>query len=330
MLKARNQHRRGRIESLRQRSGSPPESCAMRRKPSKRAVHTGAVSAAVLLGLLGTACSPAPRSEDGGVVEALQSAGSLVVPVVASEEVQTPSHANEGVVLALDAGTNVTIGLPNAGGAAPPQNLADGSTAFPNEDGTTQVVRETPGGTQLLTVAEDASAPTRYAYDFGLPAGSFLQPDDAGGVAVETGDGAQLAYIEPPFAVDANGLRVPTHYEVNGTSLTQVVSLSEPGLAFPVVLDPQVSTNHWWGSQTWYSRSHVRAYASWYGAINIAKAVCDRFNSVYKAVCKKTVGKYTSWIYDTWMEAKRRNQCVTMKMTWTGQVIGVSRYSCNW
>jgi hypothetical protein len=91
----------------------------------------------------------------------------------------------------------------------------------------------------------------------------------------------------------------------------------------------EVSGSYWWGTQTWYSRSDVRAYASWWGVISIANRVCAWAGRL-QGVCNATVNAYTGWIYNTWMYAKNTNQCLTMKMTWTGQVIGINAYGCNW
>lgn len=47
-----------------------------------------------------------------------------------------------------------------------------------------------------------------------------------------------LGGIDAPWAVDADGQPLPTHYEISGSTLTQVVDTT--GATFPVVADPTV------------------------------------------------------------------------------------------
>jgi hypothetical protein len=47
-------------------------------------------------------------------------------------------------------------------------------------------------------------------------------------------------------------------------------------------------------------------------------------------VCSRTVGRYTSWIYNTWQTVKNSGQCLAMSMTYTRQVTGIKAYPCNW
>ncbi|WP_158297050.1 hypothetical protein [Zhihengliuella sp. ISTPL4] len=48
-----------------------------------------------------------------------------------------------------------------------------------------------------------------------------------------------LGGIDAPWAVDADGRSLPTHYEVSGSTLTQIVDTT--GASFPVVADPTVN-----------------------------------------------------------------------------------------
>lgn len=49
-----------------------------------------------------------------------------------------------------------------------------------------------------------------------------------------------VSTISTPWAVDANGMSIPTHYKISGNTLTQVVE-SSTDTAFPVTADPS-----WW------------------------------------------------------------------------------------
>lgn len=41
-----------------------------------------------------------------------------------------------------------------------------------------------------------------------------------------------------PWAYDANSKTVPTHYEVNGTKLTQIIEHKNGGFAYGITADP--------------------------------------------------------------------------------------------
>jgi hypothetical protein len=111
---------------------------------------------------------------------------------------------------------------------------------------------------RMLTVLADADAPTRYDYSF---AGHELRELGDGYIGVfdaETGE--PVAVIEPAWAKDAHGRAVETRYEIDGSTLTQVVDVDE-STAFPVVADPSVSS-HWWGWQIRFSRAETGRIAS--------------------------------------------------------------------
>ena len=58
----------------------------------------------------------------------------------------------------------------------------------------------------------------------------------------EEGTVEQVAVVHAPWAVDANGRAVDTHYRVDGNTLIQVVDAGDDA-AFPITLDPGVD---WW------------------------------------------------------------------------------------
>lgn len=59
-----------------------------------------------------------------------------------------------------------------------------------------------------------------------------------GRVSVASAGGDLLAGIDSPWAVDATGRELATHYEVSGSELTQVVS-TDSATVFPLVADPE-------------------------------------------------------------------------------------------
>jgi hypothetical protein len=53
--------------------------------------------------------------------------------------------------------------------------------------------------------------------------------------------------VEPPWAVDTNGRSVPTHFEVRGAALVQVVDHHTGDFAYPIVADPKYK-RRWFGT----------------------------------------------------------------------------------
>ena len=84
----------------------------------------------------------------------------------------------------------------------------------------------------------DASAPTSYEFEFGLPSGFKLSEDGEGGIEVLNVEGDVIGTVAPPWAVDANGDSAPTAYKLRDNVLVQTVE--HVGAVYPVVSDPEV------------------------------------------------------------------------------------------
>ena len=182
-----------------------------------------------------------------------------------------------------------------------------------------------PNLNRFGVVIENRAAPTHYQFDVRLPADAAVENRETGEVRVTSSEGTTT--LAPARAVDARGAQRWARYRIVDHRL--LLDVDVRNAAFPVLVDP-VSSYSWWGTTTWYSRGDVRWSASWYGVIGIAAVACNYMPGWAQSACRSTVGRYTSWIYNTWMAAKYYNQCLWMQMTWTGQVIGIGRYSCNW
>lgn len=139
----------------------------------------------------------------------------------------------------LGLGGSLRIGFPFAQQASDATASAlPGVVAFDNNNGSTTVpVILSDGTVQINTVIDNANAPKRYDYPIDVPEGASLAQDANGTVAVVAADGSPLRVFGEAWAKDANGEAVPTHYEVHGNTLAQVVNFTE-ATAFPVVADP--------------------------------------------------------------------------------------------
>ncbi len=83
-----------------------------------------------------------------------------------------------------------------------------------------------------------------------VPPGLSLSARSDGAVAVLDVDGRAVSSIERPWAVDAKGRSLPTHYVVQGRSLRQVVDTD--GAVYPIVIDPWVKAGWWYYTPVFY------------------------------------------------------------------------------
>ncbi|WP_285113646.1 hypothetical protein [Leifsonia sp. fls2-241-R2A-40a] len=228
-------------------------------KKSRVLISTATLAGACIVGagLTGFATQDAAEINAVDAVAAIQgvapeSFSSLAAVRSDSDTAAAATLPGGSVEVAVDPadgvslGDSVHIGLPFAQQAS---DAADsqlpGVVAFDNKNGSTTVpVIHSDGTVQINTVIDNADAPKRYDYPIAIPEGASLQQDANGTVAVVTADGSPLRVFGEAWAKDAHGAAVPTHYEVRGNTLTQVVDFSE-ATAFPVVADPSTGVYSW-------------------------------------------------------------------------------------
>jgi hypothetical protein len=162
----------------------------------------------------------------------------------AHSSVDIPTNPAEGIVLgggdSTETTNDITVGLPFSEHAASAEVIASGIVSYDNENGSLTVpILKSDGSLQITTIINGADAPQRYEYPLALPAGGSIQLSDIGSVAIFNADRGVIGMIEPAWAKDANGSPIATHYELEGTTLVQVVDLSDPTIAYPVVADPK-------------------------------------------------------------------------------------------
>lgn len=101
------------------------------------------------------------------------------------------------------------------------------------------VPRSQDSSVQMVTMIADSSAPKEYVYDFDLPEGASMEILESGLVLVEDSEGNFIAGVAAPWAKDAEGVDVPTHYEIRGSALVQIVEhRGQESVAYPVTADP--------------------------------------------------------------------------------------------
>lgn len=165
-------------------------------------------------------------------------AGGADSPSAPSLSLNVPADASEGVGLTVGDFT-FRIGLPHADEARMAARSVGGTTAYPSEGDSANAVVPVRGGVQLLSIIENEDAAETYPYPLELPDGHLLESTPDGGAQVVDERGIVKVVFEPAWARDAAGVSVPTHYEVEGSTLTQVVEhRGASDVSYPVVADP--------------------------------------------------------------------------------------------
>ncbi|MFF4283288.1 hypothetical protein ACFY0Z_31470 [Streptomyces kronopolitis] len=208
---------------------------------------------------------------------------------------------------------------------------------------TEAAVQSVQDGVRMMTVIKGPDAPKDTRYTLNLPAGTHLEeaspsydadsarPEDDSdvpmtGYVIVGADDAVLGEIEAPWAKDANGKSVPTHYTLDGNQLTQTVD--HAGAAYPVVADPTVSLG-WWIYVRW-SRGEVKSVQHKIGGgVAAATAVCQVVpNSVTKNACLALSGYTLVHLGTVFVRAAKKKCKVEVKWAYS-PVYRTRIYACR-
>ena len=238
---------------------------------------------------------------------------------VANVDIVVPVDPADGIALG-GAGRSISLGLPFASGAESAKVEQPGVVSYDNNNGSTTVpIVNEDGSVQINTVIENAAAPTRYEYPITLPTGASLRAVDDGSVEVTDAAGVAFATIAVPWAKDANGSPVATHYEIQGATLAQIVEHNVLGTVFPVVADPKASLL-WWGVAVKLTRSETRDLAANFGPAYFINAVCA-YTGPFAPICALAVN-LRLW---TWQkpvnDAVRQGRCAQLNIPYGSGIV---------
>lgn len=229
--------------------------------------------------------------------------------------VDLPATTAGVVEVRSSAGPDLSIGLPDvAAGSA--DAASDGTVVYEGKS-VDVAIQALAQGVRIQTVLTSASAPTRFDYSLGdvIPVIS-----ENGSVVIATEEG--LALVESPWAFDANGKAVPTHYEVNGSTLTQVVDHASESISYPVVADPTwiTGTNAFFGGAfgaVRFNRTETNQIAAGAGAAAAALFIAQKFAAYAgaAAVGAVTAAEVTAAAVMSWaLGAVAANKCVEVRL----------------
>lgn len=199
-----------------------------------------------------------------------------LVAQVGDVRAEIPVDLEEPLTLRSESGPEITITLPRGddsdeepareGAGAVSHDLGDGSRIVP-------AIRSN-GVLQILSVLNDAGAPTSFDYDVAVGDDGSLVVAADGGVQLLDGVGQEVASVAAPWALDASGKQIPTRFAVEQNRLTQIVdTASVADVQYPVVADPAVAV-------TYYR----------YNAVNVSRTYNWTNKAVQLAICKVQSG----------------------------------------
>lgn len=233
------------------------------------------------------------------VREAIESSATSTEAAVVddgSTAISVPLRAAEGVDLSLGAYA-VSIGLPESEGASSAVPLRSGAITYPANNGVANTVIPLDDGVQMLTTITSADASISLPYDVDVDGGGSIVLTDDGAALILDAAGNPLLTTTVPWAVDAEGATVPTHYEVVGDQLVQIVEHTGADFVYPIVADPTYT--YWWGGKEWWPAQRVNVslisaavagYLGMTGAALIAGAAIGLCNNAGRGI----------WVYWTW------------------------------
>lgn len=196
----------------------------------------GALCLALFLGQVG----PASAAPNDKALKALQA----VSPSFQSEshrttKVKVPADSSGVVTITGQKGQTLSLGLPFGEISAPAEPIGSGLVSYDNGNGSATVpVPQEDNSVAIHTIIESSTAPSRYAYRVESPVGTKMTLNEDGSVAITRADGTFFGGFAKPWAKDATGVDLPTHYEIDKKQLVQVIDHSTQGVVYPVVADP--------------------------------------------------------------------------------------------
>ncbi len=132
-------------------------------------------------------------------------------------------HGSVSVRHDLSAGGVV---LTPSGGDSPVriQRLADAEPDLPDPETDVEYYKNLvlliAGGVILFEIIDEADDPEQYQYSLHTGRDQSVEPDGDGGYVVVNKDGETVVVLAAPWAMDANGVEVPTSYSLEEDVLT--------------------------------------------------------------------------------------------------------------
>ncbi|WP_229053772.1 hypothetical protein [Aeromicrobium sp. Leaf350] len=206
----------------------------------------------------------------------------------------------------------MAIGLPVEG----PLRLEDGRYVTDDPaSGVSLSVSPLSDGVQIVVEVAASDAPTEFQFTFASEGGVLPTLLNSGEVALTSESGRDLGLIEAPWAYDANGAAVPTHFEVRGSSVIQVVDHTSGDYAYPITADPSIKNcNLYTATCVTFSKGEVRNIAGLSGVSAVTKAICAIVpNPALKVGCAVVLRPVVNSVKSTFNMGSSQGKCVELK-----------------
>ncbi|CAM3133788.1 hypothetical protein [Sporolactobacillus spathodeae] len=245
------------------------------------------------------AVNSATSSSD--IVKPSEQNGNLTATVSGkTEKVTVPDNSQNPINLTdkEDPANDMSITLPDQEASSDATKTKYGTVVYDNSDNDFGLaVQPTVDGVKTLITIKDNESPKSYDFTMDLPEGNKLvtsadylgAQNDTGEVYVVDSDNIVTGIFRPAWAKDANGNFIPTHYEVHGNTITQIID-TNANTVYPVVADPN------WGkiaacsaAIAWFIGSNLFAAAK----IIKAKKYIKELGGLWEA--SKLLTRATSW-----------------------------------
>ena len=192
-------------------------------------------------------------------VEPLVSNDGSINGFVDGNHVRISSDPNVGISLTREDKLEFQIATPNAEHASDAVSIANGIVAYDNKNGSHSApIAKSDGSIQITTIILGDASPSEYVFDWSTKFESNMVLNLDGSVSVQDDAGRVVFAFSPPWARDADGLAVPTHYEITGKSLRQKVFHQGGQFKYPITADPWLGTDLI-QSEKWILRSNLPA-----------------------------------------------------------------------
>lgn len=168
--------------------------------------------------------------------------GDLIAEASSTDVVVTVPHSSDELIVVGETGSSsrpsklIAISLPEEANVGDGELTDSGVMVYQGQAVDVAVQPIEDGSVRINTVINSASSPHTFTYALDVPSSAVLELQDDGSVQIRDGEN-WLGGVAPPWATDAAGVVLDTHYEVDGHQLIQEV---EPTLdaAYPIVADP--------------------------------------------------------------------------------------------
>lgn len=246
----------------------------------------------------------------------------------AGTSIHIPKEATQGITL-TNQGDSLTIGLPQANKSETRQ-ASNGSAYYRNSAASSVVpVLRDDGSVQIISVSETAASPSEFSYVLQPPDGTKILPGIDGGYVLQDAAGNLTGLINAPWAIDASGVKVPTHYELVGNMLTQHIDFSAPGIEFPVVADPTIYY-FWWGYGVKYTKSETARVANAANNNSYYTYLCGVIPSYpIIALCASLAFVMYAQYFSAFTQAKNAGKCVQVNYPFAGAPVPSWAYVVN-